>query len=248
MNHRVRFLRKTQQGATLIVALVILAIMTVIGIASMRGSNLEMKMIASARDKAIAFEAAESTLRFIESELKEQFAGNDLAVELLKFTGSDCSSATPAVSAQPAGGDLASLKGYCFNGSIDSNDVYQTCQLYPAGVPSPAINYWDTQARWEAPNTGSEELSVAKTTKKQNGQVLEFAGLAENPQFIVEFMCFGIKKRELLARVDDKSPGDEELKYTPLFRITALAEGPGGRARAMAQSMYRVSLSSSSSL
>ena len=56
-----------QQGATLIVALVLLAIVTIVGIAGMRGSNLEMKMIASARDRAMAFEAAEAALKIVEN-------------------------------------------------------------------------------------------------------------------------------------------------------------------------------------
>ena len=61
---------KNQKGATLIVALVILTIVTLLGVAGMRGTALEMKMIAGARDKALAFEAVEETLAIVEEKLK----------------------------------------------------------------------------------------------------------------------------------------------------------------------------------
>ena len=59
-----------QKGATLIVALVLLAVVTVLGVAGMRTTNLEMKMIASARDQAMAFEAVEAALIAAEKTLE----------------------------------------------------------------------------------------------------------------------------------------------------------------------------------
>jgi len=65
-----------QQGAVLIVALVILLIMTVIGVSAMQVTVLEEKMAGSLRDKSIAFEAAEAALRDAEGVLSQAMIPN----------------------------------------------------------------------------------------------------------------------------------------------------------------------------
>lgn len=52
-----------QQGAVLIVSLVMLLIMTLIGLSSMQNTTLEEKMAGNYRDKNLSFQAAEMTLR-----------------------------------------------------------------------------------------------------------------------------------------------------------------------------------------
>ncbi|MCQ4322066.1 pilus assembly PilX family protein [Stutzerimonas stutzeri] len=58
-----------EKGAVLIVALVMLLLLTIIGAASMRDTNLQEKMAGNFRDQNIAFQAAEATLRYAEGEL-----------------------------------------------------------------------------------------------------------------------------------------------------------------------------------
>lgn len=58
-----------QRGATLIVALVILAVMTVLGVSTMKSSTLQERMANNARQKLIAESAAESALREAEEWL-----------------------------------------------------------------------------------------------------------------------------------------------------------------------------------
>lgn len=58
-----------QRGAVLIVSLILLLIMTMIGLASIRGSNLQEKMSANLYDRQLAFQAAESALREAEAYL-----------------------------------------------------------------------------------------------------------------------------------------------------------------------------------
>ena len=53
---------KSQSGAALVVSLLILLVMTVIGISSMRTTNLQEKMASNTREREQAFEAAESAL------------------------------------------------------------------------------------------------------------------------------------------------------------------------------------------
>ena len=58
-----------QRGATLIVALIILLLVTILGISSIRTATVEERMAASTRDKDIALQAAEAALVSAETYL-----------------------------------------------------------------------------------------------------------------------------------------------------------------------------------
>lgn len=60
---------KSQRGAVLIVGLVMLLLLTVIGLASIRGSELQERMAGNMRDHNQAFQASEAALRYGESYL-----------------------------------------------------------------------------------------------------------------------------------------------------------------------------------
>jgi type IV pilus assembly protein PilX len=60
---------KNQSGAVLVVGLVLLLILTVIGLASIRGSDLQERMAGNMRDRNVAFQSAEAALREGESVL-----------------------------------------------------------------------------------------------------------------------------------------------------------------------------------
>jgi Tfp pilus assembly protein PilX len=51
-----------QKGATLIMGLVFLVILTVIGLASMDVTTIDVKVVANSKDRQLAFNAAESNL------------------------------------------------------------------------------------------------------------------------------------------------------------------------------------------
>lgn len=55
--------QKNQQGAALIVSLVILVAMTLLGITSMKGTSTELAMAGNLRESGLAFQAAEAGLR-----------------------------------------------------------------------------------------------------------------------------------------------------------------------------------------
>lgn len=58
-----------QRGATLLVGLIMLLLMTVIGLAAMRGSGMQELMAGNMRDRNQAFQAAEAGLRAAEEVL-----------------------------------------------------------------------------------------------------------------------------------------------------------------------------------
>jgi len=55
--------RALQRGATLMVVLVLLLIMTVLGLAILRGTSLDERMSANLRDRSLSFQSAEAALR-----------------------------------------------------------------------------------------------------------------------------------------------------------------------------------------
>lgn len=56
-------LLKQQRGMTLIVGLIMVLLMTVVGMAAIRGSNMQELMAGNMRDRNLAFQAAEAGLR-----------------------------------------------------------------------------------------------------------------------------------------------------------------------------------------
>jgi len=63
-----------QEGAVLLVALIMLLLLTILGAAAMRDTNLEERMAGNMRDHALAFQAAEAALRFAEQEIKTDYS------------------------------------------------------------------------------------------------------------------------------------------------------------------------------
>lgn len=51
-----------QRGATLVMALVVLVLLTILALSAMKGSTLEYRMATSMQDSSTAFQAAESAL------------------------------------------------------------------------------------------------------------------------------------------------------------------------------------------
>ena len=58
-----------QRGVVLVVALLMLLVLTLIGLAATRSTALEERMTANQNDHEVAFEAAEAALRYGESQL-----------------------------------------------------------------------------------------------------------------------------------------------------------------------------------
>lgn len=60
---------EAQRGMVLIVGLVMVLLMSIIGVAAIRGSNLQESMAGNMRDRNQAFQAAEAALRMAESDV-----------------------------------------------------------------------------------------------------------------------------------------------------------------------------------
>lgn len=82
--HRVRPHCRDQRGVALIVALILLLVATLIGLAGMRGTNLQERMSANMYDRSLAFQRAEAALRGAEVAITASWKITDLG-------GVDCS-------------------------------------------------------------------------------------------------------------------------------------------------------------
>ena len=67
-----------QRGATLIIALIMLLLLTIIGLSSMRGPSLQESMAGNMRDSHLALQAAEAALRQGENVVNKKFMTNTL--------------------------------------------------------------------------------------------------------------------------------------------------------------------------
>lgn len=77
-----RRLPSGQRGATLIVALIFLVVLTLLGIAAAQNSSLEEKMSGNTRNRDLAFQAAQAALNHVEQNLS---AGQN--IRSLSFAG-----------------------------------------------------------------------------------------------------------------------------------------------------------------
>jgi len=94
--NRQHFGHASQRGAVLLVALIMLLLLTILGIAAMRDTNLQEKMAGNMRDHNLALQAAEAGLRFAEQSIKDQYDNlvsdtlypvNDPTPDVVEFNG-----------------------------------------------------------------------------------------------------------------------------------------------------------------
>lgn len=78
--------RTRQHGVTLVVVLVLLLILSILGVAILRSTSMQERMSANMRDRSLAFQGAESALRYAQ----EQVLGASTVWEGKIPVASDC--------------------------------------------------------------------------------------------------------------------------------------------------------------
>ncbi|MDG4559697.1 MAG: PilX N-terminal domain-containing pilus assembly protein [Candidatus Competibacter sp.] len=64
---------RQQRGAALVVGLILLVVITLVGVAAMRGTTLQEKMAGNLRDSNLSFQAAEAALRLCENLVERDY-------------------------------------------------------------------------------------------------------------------------------------------------------------------------------
>lgn len=128
---------RVQQGAALIVVLILLLVMTLLGLASLRGTILEERMSANMYDRSLAFQAAEAALRQAESRLLTPGIGADFPTSVDTCDAGLCS--TP----EPGDSYVERAAREPFGGWIDAATVSQL-----GGTPEYFVEYMGDAPGW----------------------------------------------------------------------------------------------------
>jgi type IV pilus assembly protein PilX len=121
---------RRQRGVALVIALIMLVIVTLIGLAASRGTLLQERMSANSFDRSLAFQRSESALRAAENAITANWRIVDLG-------GTDCSAvACPVVPANTFTGTDATWRDVPAN--YDVNDANTP------GIPQYNIEFMGT--------------------------------------------------------------------------------------------------------
>ncbi|MBR9830275.1 MAG: hypothetical protein GYB41_16845 [Oceanospirillales bacterium] len=89
-----------QDGATLLVAMIMLVLITIVGFSAMQTATVQERMTGNLRDKEVSFQAAEAALREQEAMLREALELPELAEGASQY-GDGASTDLSAVSGDP---------------------------------------------------------------------------------------------------------------------------------------------------
>jgi len=165
MRNRFQCLSKSahaQQGAVLIVSLVILLVISLLGVANMQSSSSDLKMAVSHRDRDVAFAAAEAALVAAEDWLE----GNKptMAQRYSSCSGDDCF-------------NTSCSSGLCFEGLFQNISNPKTnCNVGPT-AGTQRIEFWSDSA-----------LDVWSEPAKHKTVAVD--GFDNAVKYIVEFLCY----------------------------------------------------------
>jgi len=135
------FRRSAQRGAALIVALILLVVITLVGLAAIGTTLLQNKMAGNQYDRQIAFQSAEAALRVAAAQLQADPT----------MVTRDCSSATSSVcSGNPFNDGVPAADVYTVPkaaGSGSNNDTAFDPGSLAAGQPQYVIEFMGTQTQ-----------------------------------------------------------------------------------------------------
>jgi len=181
---QLRGYKHAQRGVALVVALVLLVVASLIGLASIRGTNLQERMSANMYDRSLAFQRAESALRDAERAITANWRIADLG-------GQDCSATSGNLCGiLPASNATWTTVGGTYNvnndktpgtpqyfiqfmgtGSAQNNlglDANADYANYGNSYPPDNVAYYRVTARSSAPaDAGDRSIVVLQSTVKR---------------------------------------------------------------------------------
>lgn len=206
-----------QSGAVLIIALVILAVATLLGVSVMQSASVESKMATNSQERQQALAAAESALKQAEQVYIPTILHADIS--------SVASCGTTANATQTCF-NTACINGLCFRGELAAGDDQEDCEVYNTTTGVVVTQFWEDQT-----------LNVWNdSAKHQAGPNLPGYTSGTPPSvYIIEFRCF-------IDEPDDGSGTQGTVGGNTgdaLYRITARGTSRSGRVDAIVQSTFR---------
>lgn len=216
-------LRK-QTGAVLVVALIILAVVTILGVAGMRNSTLELRMATSLRDRTLAFQVAEAALARVEQRIyNAPFPLDAFLTNNCPFAGQSTLIGGEGGTASRSTGCFAAdcgTGGLCFAGEFVNPERLTDCRLLPDPPPANPIQHWQAEDFWG--NAPKQPVEMGSGGSSGASQTIE-------TRYLVEFLCFVPRSTARVADEDD---------MLPLYRVTVRATTALKRAEVVLQSTF----------
>jgi type IV pilus assembly protein PilX len=179
----------TQRGVALVVSLILLVVATLIGLAGMRGTNLQERMSANMYDRSLAFQRAEAALRAAEDAITSNWRIADLGgidcspetgvlcttMPATTFTGTSANwirvDANHDVNSDNTPGTPEYFIQFMGTGSADNSlglNANADYANYGSSYPPDNVAYYRVTARSSAPaDTGDRSIVVLQSTVKR---------------------------------------------------------------------------------
>lgn len=151
----------SQRGVTLIVALVILLVLTLLGVSAIDTSDINLKVATGDKNRQVVFQATEATLRIAEQEI-ESIAPNDVMLQ-------DCASGDDSCYDDTCAG------GMCFNGTYVAGADQYDCALSDASPPATPV--WRSPAPWN--NANMHRTATVNEMDNEPKYIVEFLCFVE---------------------------------------------------------------------
>ena len=139
-----RSIGNNQRGVALVVALVLLVVATLIGLAGIRGTTLQERMSANMYDRSLAFQRAESALRAAENAITANW-------EIADLRGQDCA---------PTSGRLCGAVPDADAVWVEVDDLHNVNDDRTPGTPEYFIQFMGTGTEENNFDLGSNADSV----------------------------------------------------------------------------------------
>ena len=196
INSMCRKRTNTQQGAVLLICLILLVAVTILGISSMNMSLVENKIVTNVRNKTLASQGAEAALVEAQAIVEGRAGGGQQGVSLMQIQENDqsynaldlnASSTQIKLSLNENNASMLTSIILWGKGAVTDNAQYTS--------GSSGRDEKSKRSTWWENNEHSSRLSIDMT---DNDALAHYAGLAENPRYVIEMGEFF---------PDDLSPG-----------------------------------------
>ena len=139
---------RNQLGVVLITAMVLLAVLTLLGMTAMKVANMEELMTGNLRDRNFALQAAEMGLRYAEQHISDNDPETNIPNSIDGVTGFDatCTGGYCYYGQNKLPPAIAAIATYCTPGCplvyvpgtvFMAGAINYTAPVLPAGVPAP---------------------------------------------------------------------------------------------------------------
>lgn len=223
MNKLTKIPLPKQRGAVLLMSLIILLVMTMLGVASIDSTGLEMKMSSNNRNQQLSFQRAEAGL--IEAErFINQTAFTDEEISNIGCSTDNCfvTTACADVVVNPATGPAVNFTrctADCNNGNCAMTTYTDALDRTTCSVNQGAVPVWEDDA-----------LDVWNDANKHRRVAINGVAVNFQPRYIIESLCY---------IADDPGAVMNNGNSVPFFRVTVLATDDLNLNPVMLQTTYR---------